>query len=293
MQQSETPIVEARDLWFHYGDKTPVLKGVDLSITAGQWLALLGCNGSGKSTLVKHFNGLLRPYRGELLLDGQDITRKQVGELARIVSYLPQNPDRLIFADSVRKEIAFGPSRQDIPGESVKERVDQAMRLLGLSELAEVPPATLGYGLRRKVALASVLALRPRLLILDEPTNGLDAGFTRHVMEVVESLHQEGATILIITHDLALAARYARRIAVMQDGQIVVQGDTRSILSNGGMLAQAGLMSLPVTRLAAQLSADVLPGLPADLLTPEEFVDAFTAARKLETGSAATSEIAP
>jgi energy-coupling factor transporter ATP-binding protein EcfA2 len=277
MSPARPPIIEAEDVWFDYADRSPVLRGVTLSTPAGAWMALLGCNGSGKSTLVKHFNGLLRAQRGRVLLEGVEIRRQSVGELARHVAYLPQNPDRMIFADSVRGEIAFGPAQQGLSGPALDERVEQAMELLGLSHVARMPPATLGYGLRRKVALASVLALRPRLLILDEPTNGLDAGCAAHFMEIVENLHREGLTIVMITHDLKLAARHAQRVALMQDGQIVAIGDTRDILSNTEQLTAAGLMPLPVTQLAACLKTDLLPRLATDMLTPQEFARSLLA----------------
>ena len=278
MTSSRPAIIETIDLWFDYGDRASVLRGVTLSVPAGAWMTLLGCNGSGKSTLVKHFNGLLRAHRGRVLLEGVEIRRQPVGELAKHVAYLPQNPDRLIFADSVRKEIAFGPMQQGLGGPALDARVDEAMELLQLSDLALVPPATLGYGLRRKVALASVLALRPRLLILDEPTNGLDAGCTRHVMEVIEHLHREGLTIVMITHDLALAARYAQDVALMQDGRIVARGAAHDILTDTAQLTAAGLAPLPVTQLATRLRTDLLQRMASDVLTPAEFTNALTAA---------------
>lgn len=263
-------IVDITNLWFRYEDGPAALCGIDLSITAGAWLALLGCNGSGKSTLVKHFNGLLRPWRGTVRLDGEDIRGRRVGELAKVVGYLPQNPDRLIFAESVRKEIAFGPERQGLHGDALRRRVDEALGALSLTDVAGIPPATLGYGLRRKVALASILALRPRLLILDEPTNGLDAGCTRHVMGVVAALQREGTAIVMITHDLALAAQHAEQVVLLQDGQVVGQGEMRRVLSDVRLLAQAGLVPLPVTQLAALLDAGILPGFPQDVLTADE-----------------------
>lgn len=274
-------IVALQDVWFRYGPEPPTLRGVNLTIPSGQWLAIIGCNGSGKSTLVKQFNGLLRPWRGTVRVKGQDIAHKQVGELARTVGYVPQNPDRLIFSPTVRDEVAFGPRQLGLSGNTLADRVDEALRLLDLERAAETPPALLGYGIRRKVALASVLALHPQLLILDEPTNGLDVGCARHVMDSVESLHREGTSVVMVSHDLDLVARYAQQVVVLQDGFLVAQGESRSIVSDMELLAQAGLMPLPVTQLASWLATTDAPSLPIHLLTPQEFVEAFLATYRL------------
>jgi energy-coupling factor transporter ATP-binding protein EcfA2 len=270
------PLLQTRDLWYRYSDQPPALCGINLSIAAGDWLAIIGCNGSGKSTLVKHFNGLLRPWQGQVLLDGQDIAGQSVGQLAHSgIAYLPQNPDRLIFAATVREEIAFGPQQSGLRDAELAERVDESLALLDLTAYVNYPPAVLGYGLRRKVALAAILALRPRLLVLDEPTNGLDAGSTRAFMDVVANRHRRGVSVVMITHDLELVAQFATAVALLREGQLVTVGPTRRILSDISLLTAAGLEPLPITRLAALCASAV----PSDLLTPAEFADAYCAWR--------------
>jgi len=268
---STTPIIQTVDLWFRYAGQPPALRGVNLSVAAGEWLAILGCNGSGKTTLVKHFNGLLRPWRGQILLEGSDIRLQAVGDLAQTIGYLPQHPDRLIFAGSVREEIAFGPRQRGLSGDELTQRIDEALTVLDLADVADMPPAILGYGLRRKVSLAAVLALHPRVLVLDEPTTGLDAGSTRAFLGVVEQMHSRGATIAMITHDLDLVVRHATRVVVMRDGEIAASGPTRAILSDSALLAGAGLAPLPITELYGLCARQSGEPWPTPPLTPAEF----------------------
>ena len=269
------PLVSVQELWFRYDDGPPALRGVSLEIGRGEWVAVLGCNGSGKSTLVKHFNGLLKPWRGRVLVEGVDTRRRQVGEWARLIAYLPQHPDRIIFSASVWEEVAFAPRLQGVSGAELERRVNTALEALGLRDAADVPPAALGYGLRRKVALAAVLAQEPALLILDEPTNGLDAGSARDFLEVVAQRHRQGTAVVLITHDLELAAQYAGRAVLMQAGEIAADGPARAVLGDAALLRKAGLEPLPVTHTAHALREAGLAGLPADLLLPEEFAEAY------------------
>lgn len=267
-------LLRAENLWFSYDGETPALRGVSLEIYAGEWLALVGCNGSGKSTLVKHFNGLLRPQEGRVVVAGMDTGAHQVGELARAVAYLPQHPDRLIFSATVREEVGFAPRLQGLRQGEITERVEEALGALDLTDLAEVPPATLGYGLRRKVALAAVLAQRPRLLILDEPTTGLDVATSRAFLDVTHQRQRAGMAVAMITHDLELAAHYADRVAVMRAGEILALGEPRALFSDVTLLEEAGLRPLPVTEVAGRLH-DAWDHFPTDILTPQEFADAY------------------
>lgn len=269
------PLVSVQEVWFRYDDGPPALRGVSLEIWHGEWVAILGCNGSGKSTLVKHFNGLLTPWRGQVLVEGVDTRRRRVGEWARRIAYLPQHPDRIIFSASVREEVAFAPRLQGISEAELTRRVSAVLEILGLQETADLPPATLGYGLRRKVALAAVLAQEPALLILDEPTNGLDAGSAKDFLDVVVQRHRQGMTVVLITHDLELAAQYADRAVLMQAGEIAADGPARAVLGDAFLLRQAGLEPLPVTQAAHGLRTAGLAGLPADPLLPEEFAEAY------------------
>lgn len=268
------PIIQVEGLHYSYGNGAPALAGIDLTIAAGDYAAIVGQNGSGKTTLVKHFNGLLKPTRGRVLVDGADTARRTIGELARLVGYVFQNPDHQLFCATTREELAFGPRNLGLGGAEVQERTEEALVALGLQAYAESPPAILGLGLRRQVAVASVYAMRPRVLILDEPTAGLDWRATLDLMALIGGLHQEGHTILLITHDMRLVAGFCPRTLVLHQGQLLADGPTRVILPQRELLAAAGLEPPQITALAGCLAP---LGLPPDLLTVGEFCAAYAA----------------
>jgi energy-coupling factor transport system ATP-binding protein len=211
-------VIEIRDLGYRYpaADRW-ALSNVDLDIWRGEWLAIVGVNGSGKSTLIKHLNGLLKPAHGLVCVGNEDTRNCQVGELAGTVGYLPQNPDHLIFSATVREEVAYGPRQLGLRGTALEERVTETLALLHLSPYADHPPAVLGYGLRRQVALASVLAMNTRILALDEPTMGLDRRITERLLDVLSNRHRQGTTVIMITHDLRWVARCAQRVVALYD----------------------------------------------------------------------------
>ena len=250
----EAPLIDIRQLSHLYpGSDQYALQGIDLQIARGEWLAIIGVNGSGKSTLIKHLNGLLKPTSGFVIVDGEDTQDRRVGELARVVSYLPQNPDQMIFSSSVRQEVAFGPRQLGRQGQQLEDQVTEALGLLSLASYAEHPPAVLGYGLRRQVALASVLAMNTPVMALDEPTVGLDLEITQRLMDIVSARHQQGTTVIMITHDLQWVARYAQRVAVLYQGRLVTQGDVRQVLTDLDQLVAVDMEPLPVTALASML----------------------------------------
>jgi energy-coupling factor transport system ATP-binding protein len=173
--------------------------------------------------------------------------------LAHTVAYLPQNPDHMIFGSSVRQEVAYGPRQFGLSGAALDRRVKETLDALDLVALADYPPAVLGYGLRRQVSLASVLALHTPVLALDEPTVGLDRGLAERLMDIVSERHRQGVTVVMITHDLKWVARYAQRVAVLCDGRLVIQGTPHQVLTDPERLAACGLDPLPVTALAQSL----------------------------------------
>jgi energy-coupling factor transport system ATP-binding protein len=229
------------------------LRGITLDVHQGEWLAVIGINGSGKSTLIKHLNGLLCPSRGTVQVQGQDTQTRQVGMLAQTVGYVAQNPDRSIFCATVRDEVAYGPKQLGVSGTALEARVKETLEIFGLTELADFPPAALGYGLRRQVALASILAMHTPVLVLDEPTTGQDERITRRLMDILSHRHSTGTTIVMITHDLALVERYAQRVVALYGGTIAVQGSVRDVLADTVLLRSIGLRPLPVTALAEVL----------------------------------------
>ncbi|MFZ5919170.1 MAG: ABC transporter ATP-binding protein [Chloroflexota bacterium] len=273
IEQANTALcVQVQELWHHYGGQNDALRGVDLEIHAGEWTALVGQNGSGKTTLAKHLNGLLKPSRGSVRIYGQDTTRASVGQLARQVGYVFQNPDHQIFSPTVRDEIAFGPRNLGLPPDEVAQRVAETLARFRLEAHAETPPALLGYGLRRQVGVAAVYAMRPRLFILDEPTAGLDGRGVEELMTLLAEMNAAGHTILLITHDMRIVARYARRVIVLHQGQVLLDGSPQSVFQQTERLAVAHLEPPQM----AQLARRFIPwGMPQGILTVEPFYRAY------------------
>ncbi len=263
--------VDVRALCFAYAGGTRALDGLSLAVPQGQFAAIVGPNGGGKSTLARQLNGLLRPQQGTVAVQGQPTAGRPVGELARLVGYVFQNPDHQIFAATVHEEVAFGPRNLGLAGQALAQRVAEALAAFDLSALAEAPPAVLGYGLRRLVTLASVWAMQPPIWLLDEPTTGLDARLTGLLMERLHGLHQAGHTILFITHDLKLAAA-AQRIVGISQGRVVLDGPPQSVLADSAALHAIGLRPPPITRLSGLL-ADA--GFPHPMLRVEQFVESW------------------
>lgn len=263
------------DLWFWYDDEnTPVLRGVDLSIVCGQFVALVGANGSGKTTLVKHFNGLLRPQRGEVQVNGQDASPLSVGELSRQVGFLFQHPEQQIFSPSVGEEVAFGPRNLGLSPEEVDARVEAALARFDLVAVADTPPAILSYGLRRRVTLAAAAAMDPPVLVLDEPTVGLDAPGLDETFEWLAELQAEGRTILLVTHNMGVVAERADRVVVLNQGQIIADGTPVEVFQQADVLALASLRPPPLAALAQALRPY---GLRGDTVTLDAFCDQYVA----------------
>jgi energy-coupling factor transport system ATP-binding protein len=263
--------IDVRAVRFAYAGGTQALDGISLAVPRGQVVAIVGPNGGGKSTLARQLNGLLRPQQGTVAVQGQLTSDRPVGELARLVGYVFQNPDHQIFAATVRDEVAFGPRNLGLASAALAQRVDEALAAFDLKALAGTPPAVLGYGLRRLVSLASVWAMRPPIWLLDEPTTGLDARLTNLLMERLHALHSAGHTILFITHDLKLAAQ-AQRIVVVDRGRVAVDGPPAVVLADSAALALVGLRPPPITRLSALLAPH---GFPHPILGVEQFVETW------------------
>jgi energy-coupling factor transport system ATP-binding protein len=212
------PLLTTRDLEFMYGEVS-ALRGVNLSIQAGEFIAIVGENGSGKTTLIKHFIGLLRPTRGEVIVDGKDSKNSSVADLAHSVGLVFQNPDHMFFADTVEEEIAFGIDNLGIPDkDTVMEKVLQET---GLTHTRSLYPRWLSRGERQRLAIACVLAMQPRVIILDEPTTGLDGREAREIMELLKHLQRDGRTIVMVTHSRQIAGECADRIITMEEGRII------------------------------------------------------------------------
>jgi energy-coupling factor transport system ATP-binding protein len=269
--------IVVQDLWYSYDDEVTALRGVDLEIEDGDYVAVIGQNGSGKTTLVKHFNGLLKPTRGRVLVRGnnrslRDTVDLTVGQLAETVGYVFQNPDHQIFCDTTRGELAFGPRNLGLSEAEVKRRVEEALTRFDLEEYADWPPAMLGYGLRRKIGVAAVYSMRPRIFILDEPTAGLDWRSTIELMELIGEMHCNGHTIILITHDMKLVTEFPRKSLVLRDGQVLVYDDTRNVFKHSEVLRDTQIEPPQITALAKRMAPY---GMPDDVLSVEEFYSAY------------------
>jgi energy-coupling factor transport system ATP-binding protein len=255
------PIVEVTDLVFDYPNGVRALDGVGLRIEPGECLAIVGQNGSGKSTLVRHFVGLLRATSGEMLVGGQPVGRRHVAELARTVAIAFQNPDRQIFAGKVRDEVAFGPRNLGQRGDALEQRVNSALVAVGLDGHAEANPYDLGYSRRKLLSLASVLAMRTPMVVLDEPTTGQDSRGVQRVEAIVRDLTTAGTTTVVISHDMRFVAETARRVVVLLEGRIVADGSPEVVFAEEGwpVLRSTYLEPPLAARLGASLGLGSTP----------------------------------
>ncbi len=223
--------IKVEDLYYVYPDGTKALNGVNLEIREGEFIAIIGPNGSGKSTLVKHFVALLKPTKGRVLVYGKDTSNLEPADLVRDVGYVFQNPSHQLFCPSVEEELAYGLSNIGVPRDKIKQRVDEVLKLLEIEHLRKENPLLLSRGEKVLVAIASVLALDPKVLILDEPTTGLDRRTIEHMFHILEELNKRGKTIIFITHNMRVVAEFARRVIVMNDGRIVMDGSPYEVFS--------------------------------------------------------------
>ena len=252
VRAGDTPLVEAESITFRYESGAAALNDVSLRIDASEFVALIGQNGSGKTTLAKHLNGLLRPASGRVMLSGTDLRELAMNKVAADVGYVFQNPDHQIFAATVVDEVAFGPRNFRVAADEVAERVQSALEAVALRGLEDADPFLLSKGHRQRLAVASLLAMRPRLLILDEPTTGLDYDEQRHMMDLLARLHAQGMAILIITHSPWVVAEYADRGVLMSAGRILFDGPLRALFAEEALLARAHFQAPEITRLGCR-----------------------------------------
>lgn len=266
-------VLRTKDLRFRYPTRQEyALDGINLEIHRGEFVALIGQNGSGKTTLIKHFNGLLRPTAGEIFVDGQLTDGVPTSQLARLVGYVFQNPDHQVFAETVEEEIAFGPKNLGFDEEHIAEVTQEVVRDMGLEDYLDEMPFMLGKGQRQRLAVASVLAMEPQILIVDEPTTGQDWRECIRLMDLLKPLNEKGHTILVTTHNMNLVSLYARRVIVMLAGKIWMDGTTQEVFSQPAKLTPAYIKPPTLYQLAhrfcpeADISAVVTPEDLADLL---------------------------
>jgi energy-coupling factor transport system ATP-binding protein len=252
------PVIEAEGLTHRYPNGVVALQRVDLTVRKGEFLAILGQNGSGKTTLVKHLNGLLKPTEGTVRVAEDETAEQGLRRLGRSVGYVFQNPDHQIFSDTVHDEVAFGPRIRGMDEGEIQERIEESLAAVGMEGRGAEDPFGLIRGERQRLAVASVLAVRPEVLILDEPTTGLDYAEQRSLMDLVKSLNEAGSTIIAVTHTMWLVAEYAHRAVVVKEGRIALQGTVREVFAEEDELRDASLRPPHIVTFSSALGYPVL-----------------------------------
>jgi cobalt/nickel transport system ATP-binding protein len=238
---SEPPALQVTDLTYVYPDGRTALDGVDLTVERGERIAILGPNGAGKTTLALHLNGILSPVRGSVRAGGLPVTKQNLAEIRRRVGIVFQDPDDQLFMPTVGEDVAFGPHNLGLRGTDLDERVAEALAAVGMSGSADRAPHHLSFGERRRIAVATVLAMRPDIIVLDEPSSNLDPQARRELADILLSLP---VTMVLVTHDLPYALQLCPISVVLNDGRIAAHGVTREILGDGGVMA-ANRLELP------------------------------------------------
>jgi len=257
-QHDGQPIFQCRNLEHTYPNGVKALTGIDLDIYKGEIVAIVGQNGSGKTTLAKHLNALLLPTKGDVLVDGLHTKEQGVFKIGQKVGFVFQNPDHQIFSELVYDEIAFGPRLREVPEEEVDKRVKEALEAVGLTGFEKEDPFSLTKSGRQRVAVASVLAVQPDVLILDEPTTGLDYKEQRSMMDMVRRLNDQGSTIIFVTHHMWVVAEYAQKVFVIKDGQILLNGTTREVFAQEEILKASYLRPPHFVQFSNQLGKTFL-----------------------------------
>ncbi|MBE0479967.1 MAG: ABC transporter ATP-binding protein [Dehalococcoidia bacterium] len=258
------PLVEMEKVWYAYRHGSTALRDVDLTVREGEFVAVMGRNASGKTTLAKHIIGLLRPSKGRVRVTGLDTRSASVPQLARNVGFIFQNPNDHIFSDTVEEEIAFILKNRGLRTGEIAPAVDEMLEMFGLEAYRKQYPRSLSGGERQRVAMASVLIARPQVLILDEPTRGMEYRLKHELMRFLDGYRRKGNAVVLVSHDVETVAEYADRVVLMSEGRVVVDGPKRDVLS------RALFFSPQINRL---MQAFEKYGVPGDILTVEEALE--------------------
>jgi energy-coupling factor transport system ATP-binding protein len=256
-------MIEVKDLHFTYSTGIEAIKGVNLTVYDGEFLAIMGQNGAGKTTLVKHFNGLLKPTIGEVIVDGVSTRDVSVAKLSRNVGFVFQNPDHQLFSETVEEEISFALKNFGFEENVIKKQVDWALNLLDILQYRKTSPFMLSGGERKRVALASILAWDPKIVILDEPTIGQDHQQKEKLQQFILQLNAQKKTVVIVTHDVEFVAECNPRVLIMNQGRILAEGIAEKVLTDNELIAQASIVPPQITQIFLEL-ADL--GLPTNVI---------------------------
>lgn len=251
-------MLEVKNIKYSYNSKYQALKGVSLNVKKGEMVALLGKNGAGKSTLFLHLNGIYEPDEGQVFIDGEELKydKKSLLKFRQKVGIVFQNPDDQIFAPTVEEDVAFGPLNLGLEMEEVQDRVTEALKRVGMEGFEKTAPHHLSGGQKKRVAIAGILAMKPEIMVLDEPTAGLDPQGVTNLSKLLNELNDEGITIIISTHEVDLVPNYANRVFVLVDGLLIDEGTPKEIFSRPEILKKANLKVPIITELFQELEAE-------------------------------------
>jgi len=268
-----TEVLQATNLTHTYKGGVTALKGVNLSVYENEMVSIVGQNGSGKTTLVRHFNGLLRPTSGSVFLYGNPTAKQTVSQMSRTVGYVFQNPNHQIFSATVREELAVAPKNFKTPVVEYEAAIERVVELMHIRSILNENPLTLDYTTKKIVTIASVLVFNPKVLILDEPTGGLDEAGRIMLSEITKLVHDAGHTVIMISHDMDYVAEHSGRVVVMAGGEIIGDGLPEEIFGQRAVMERAQIEPPQI----AQLDACLDPSAASSTLSVEAFVEKYRA----------------
>ncbi|WP_296805352.1 energy-coupling factor ABC transporter ATP-binding protein [uncultured Methanobrevibacter sp.] len=274
--------LETKDLCFTYHDGTQALKNVNIQVKKGEKIAIIGPNGAGKSTLFSHFNGLTEPTSGHVEIDGEKIIfeREELLKVRQKVGIVFQDPNDQLFAPTVKEDVAFGPMNMGLEYDEVKKRIEEALEMVGMSGFEDKTPHHLSGGQQKRVAIAGIVAMRPDIMILDEPTAGLDPEGVDKVLAILNKLNSEGMSIVISSHDIEMVNEFADKIFVLYNGEIIAEGNNHQIFSDKELLKKAHLKAPVTTEILYKLKEKGLD-VDTEKLSIEETVKEILKAKNI------------
>ncbi|MBQ6344878.1 MAG: ATP-binding cassette domain-containing protein [Methanobrevibacter sp.] len=274
--------LETKDLSYTYHDGTQALKKVNIKIKKGEKIAIMGPNGAGKSTLFSHFNGLNEPTSGHVEIDGEKIVfeRDELLKVRQKVGIVFQDPNDQLFAPTVKEDVAFGPMNLGLDYDEVERRIKESLEMVGMSGFEDKTPHHLSGGQQKRVAIAGIIAMRPEIMILDEPTAGLDPEGVDKVLNILNNLNKEGMSIVISSHDIEMVNQFADKIFVLYNGTIIAEGDRHQIFSDKELLKKAHLKAPVTTEILYKLKENGLD-VDTEKIGVEEATEEILKAKKI------------
>lgn len=275
--------LETKNLSFTYPDGTKALKNVNIQIKKGEKIAIIGPNGAGKSTLFSHFNGLTEPTSGHVEIEGKKITfnREELLKVRQKVGIVFQDPNDQLFAPTVKEDVAFGPMNLGLDYDEVKTRITESLEMVGMSGFEDKTPHHLSGGQQKRVAIAGIIAMKPEIMILDEPTAGLDPEGVDKVLNILNDINSEGMSIVISSHDIEMVNQFADKIFVLYDGEIIAQGDKHQIFSDKELIKKAHLRPPVTTEILYKLKENGLD-VDTEKITVDETVKEILNTKKIK-----------